>query len=257
MNYFQVLILSIVEGLSEFLPISSTGHLILASKLLQVTQTDFAKSFEIIIQLGAISAIVFLYWKTFLQNSNVLKKIAVAFIPTAFVGFVLYKLIKEFLIGNIEITLFALLIGGVALIVLELLYREQKHHVDSIEKMTYKTAFLIGLFQSTSVVPGVSRAAATIIGGLFLGAKRKTAIEFSFLLAVPTMIGATGLELLKNNFSFFSNELLLVVIGFLGSFIVAIFAVRFLLSFIESNTFIPFGIYRIILSIVFFLLFIA
>lgn len=254
MNYLQAIILSIVEGITEFLPISSTGHLILMSDLLNITQTDFVKSFEIIIQLGAILGVVFLYWKTLLENKKIWIKIIAAFLPTAVIGFTLYKLIKSFLLGNTYVTLLALFLGGVALIILELVHKEKDHHAEKIENISLKTAFLIGLFQSISMIPGVSRSAATIVGGLLLGMRRKTAVEFSFLLAVPTMIAASGLDILKSNFSFTSYEYSLLAVGLIGSFIVAIFAVKFFLSFIQNHTFIPFGIYRIILFVLFFII---
>jgi undecaprenyl-diphosphatase len=253
MGYLHAIILSIVEGLTEFLPISSTGHLVLASKLLSIMQTDFVKSFEIIIQLGAIFAIIFLYWRTISKNILVWKKIITAFIPTAIIGFALYKIIKSLLLGNPIVTLYALLIGGILLIILEKIYKEKDHHAEEIEKISYKNSFLIGVFQSISVIPGVSRSAATIISALFLGTKRKTAVEFSFLLAVPTMFAASGLDILKSNFSFTPHEYLILLVGFVGSFLVAIVAVKFLLNFIKKHTFIPFGVYRIILAIVFWI----
>lgn len=253
MDYTQALFLSAVEGFSEFLPISSTGHLILTANLLKVTQTDFVKSFEIFIQLGAILAVVVLYWKTFFSHIVTWKKVLTAFIPTALIGLLLYALIKQFLLGNAYVTLFALFIGGLLLIVLELLYKEKDHHVESIEAISYKKAFFIGVAQSLSVVPGVSRSGATIIAGLFLGIKRKTAVEFSFLLAVPTMLAATALDMTKSNFSFSSYEWSLLCIGFIGAFLTAILAIKFLLAFIRHHTFIPFGIYRIVLAILFWI----
>jgi undecaprenyl-diphosphatase len=251
MNFLNAIILSIIEGLTEFLPISSTGHMVLAAKLLNIMQTDFVKSFEIIIQLGSIFAIIFLYWKTISRNTKVWKKIIIAFIPTGIIGFLLYKIIKTFLLGNPLVTLLALLIGGLLLIILEKIYKEKDHHADKIEKISYKNAFLIGIFQSISVIPGVSRSAATIIPALLLGTKRKTAVEFSFLLAIPTMFAATSFDLIKSNFSFTLPEYSILAIGFIGSFLVAIIAVKFLLNFIKNHTFIPFGIYRIILTIIF------
>ncbi len=255
MDFLHATILSIVEGVSEFLPISSTGHQVLTASLLNIPETDFVKSFEIIIQLGAIMAVVVLYFKTFMQNLEVWKRIIAAFIPTAIVGFVLYKFIKAYLLGNIMVTLWALLIGGVILIIFELLYKEKDHHVEQIEQISLKNAFFIGVFQSLSVIPGVSRAAATIIGALFLGTKRKAAVEFSFLLAVPTMIAATGLDVVKANFSFSSQELITLGIGLIIAFITAMLTIKFFIRFIQHHTFIPFGIYRILLAIVFWLVF--
>jgi len=253
MDYLHAIILSIIEGITEFLPISSTGHMVLASKLLSIVQTDFVKSFEIIIQLGAIFAIIFLYWKTITKNLDVWKKIITAFIPTAIIGFLLFKIIKNYLLGNSLITVIALLVGGILLIILEKIYKEKEHHAENIEKISYKNAFLVGVFQSISVIPGVSRSAATIIPALFLGAKRKTAVEFSFLLAIPTMFAASGLDIIKSNFSFTPLEYSVLAVGFIGSFLVAILTVKFLLNFIKKHTFIPFGIYRIILAVVFWL----
>lgn len=254
MTYLDALILAIVEGVTEFLPISSTGHLILASDILNLKQTEFVKSFEIIIQLGAILAIVFLYWKTLIKNINVWKKILLAFAPTAIIGLVFYKIIKTFLLGNSYVVLLSLLIGGIVLIILELIHKEKNHHKESIELISNKNAFLIGVFQSFAMIPGISRAAATIIGALFLGAKRKTAVEFSFLLAIPTMFAATVLDISQSSFLTFTNqEYMSLAIGFFGSFIIAILAVKFLLKFIKSHTFIPFGVYRIILALLFLL----
>lgn len=253
MDIIQAIILSIVEGISEFLPISSTGHLILTSELLGIPQTEFVKSFEIIIQLGAILAVVVLYWKRMLTSIRAMERILIAFIPTAVIGFTLYRLVKDFLLGNSWVTVLALFLGGIALILLELFYQEKEHHADSIDHLSRKQAFLIGIFQSISIIPGVSRAAATIIGGMYVGAKRKTAVEFSFLLAVPTMLAASILDVAKTKAEFNQQEILLLTIGFIGAFITAILAIKFLLNFVKTHTFIPFGIYRIILAVVFFL----
>lgn len=256
MDYFHALILAVVEGITEFLPISSTGHLILAAQLLDIEQTDFVKSFEIIIQLGAIFSVVFLYWKTLLTKVEVWKRVLVAFLPTAVIGLTFYKIVKDMLLGNSLVTVIALFVGGVVLIALEQGLLKRKSAIENIEKIPLKTAFLIGLFQSISLIPGVSRAAATIVGGMLLKIERKTAVEFSFLLAVPTMLAATVLDVVKTDFSFSTNQLSLLAIGFIGSFAVALFAVKFLLRFVEHNTFVQFGIYRIIVALL-FLLFIS
>jgi len=259
-DFLQAVILSIVEGFSEFLPISSTGHLILASEILKIPQTEFVKSFEIIIQIGAILAVLFLYWKKITSNFKLWPKLILAFIPTGIVGLTLYKMIKGFLLGNSLIVVGALLLGGILLIILEKIYQEkdlpagrQGHHISSVDQISNKQAFLIGVCQSISIIPGVSRAASTIIGGMFLGLKRQTSVEFSFLLAIPTMFAATTLDLVKSNFSFTQNEIILLIIGVLGSFITAIFAIKFLLKFVQTHTFIPFGIYRIILALLFWI----
>jgi undecaprenyl-diphosphatase len=255
MDLLHSLILGIVEGFTEFLPISSTGHLVLVSDILRITQTDFVKDFEIIIQLGAILAVVALYFKTFIRNKKVWLRIISAFVPTGIIGFLLYKLIKNFLLGNTYVTLWALFIGGILLIFLELIYKEKDHHAEKIEDISIMNAILIGVFQSISVIPGVSRSAATIIGALFLGTKRKAAVEFSFLLAVPTMIAASALDISKSNItSYTSSEFIFLAVGFVTSFTVAILAVKFFLNFIKNHTFIPFGIYRIVLAILFWLI---
>jgi undecaprenyl-diphosphatase len=253
MELFHTVILSIVEGISEFLPISSTGHLILTAKILGVQQTEFVKTFEIVIQLGAILAVAVLYWQRFLQSKRVWFNVAAAFIPTAIVGLTLYKLIKGFLLGNELITVAALLFGGVGLIILELLHKEKESHTGTIDSLTLKQSFLIGICQSLSVVPGVSRSAASIMGGLFLGTKRVVAVEFSFLIAIPTMLAASALDLFETRFAYTREEYLTLCIGFVISFFVALIVVRWFVRFVQTNTFIPFGIYRIILALLYFL----
>lgn len=254
MDFFQAVILSIVEGLTEFLPISSTGHLILTVQILKLPQTEFVKSFEIIIQLGAILAIVFLYFNKLLKNTKLWPKLIIAFLPAAIVGLTLYKVIKDILLSNSLITVIALLVGGVLLIILEKIYKEKDYHVSSLDQISNKQAFLIGICQSISIIPGVSRAGATIIGGMFLGLKREVALEFSFLLAIPTIFAASGLDLIKSNFSFTTNEYLLLLTGMVGSFITALLVIKFFLKYVKTHSFIPFGIYRIILSIIFWLI---
>lgn len=256
MDIIQAIILAVVEGISEFLPISSTGHLVLTTEILGISQTDFVKSFEIIIQLGAILAVVTLYWKTLIKNPIIWQKIIIAFIPTAILGLIFYKIIKEVLLGNPLVTVLALFIGGIILIILEKMYQEKPHHLEEISKMSTKQALGIGLIQSFSMIPGTSRAAATIIGGMFLGLKRSTATEFSFLLAIPTMTAATGLDLIKSDFAFSGQEYLLLAIGLVGAFITALLVMKWLIKYVQKNTFVPFGIYRIILALVFWALFI-
>lgn len=264
MTIIDSIILSIVEGITEFLPVSSTGHLVLTSHLLGLQQTDFLKSFEVIIQLGAILAIVVLFFNKFFNlkkglaiNKKVWINVLCAFIPTAIIGFALYKVIKGYLLGNELITVAALFIGGIALIILEKIhanrYKKSEHAAKLIEELSIKQSIGIGLAQSISIIPGVSRSAASILGGMFLGASRQTAVEFSFLLAIPTMIAATGLDLLETNFTFSSQEWLLLSIGFIGSFIVALIVVKWFVKYVQTNTFIPFGIYRIIASILYYI----
>jgi undecaprenyl-diphosphatase len=249
------LILGIVEGFSEFLPISSTGHLILAGKLLGLAESDFVKSFDIAIQLGAILSVVVLYWRELLVNWETIKKVAVAFLPTGVIGFVLYKIIKNILLGSTAVVLWSLLIGGIILIVFEMLHREKDDATKSLSEITYMQSFLIGVFQSLAVIPGVSRSAATIVGGLILGMKRTIIVEFSFLLAVPTMLAATVYDLYKNGAIFSVLQLNYLAVGFLTSFIVALASIKFLIRFVQNHTFILFGIYRIALVLVWFALF--
>lgn len=256
MDIFHAGTLSVVEGITEFLPISSTGHLILVSHLLRVSQTEFVKSFEIFIQLGAILAVVVLYWKRVIRNITIWKQVIAAFIPTAVIGFILYSYVKHYLLGNVYVTLLSLLIGGIILILLECFHKEKTQSLGEIEEISLQKAFLIGICQSVSIIPGVSRAAATIIGASLLGAKRQTAVEFSFLLAVPTLLAATGLDITKSHLSFSSNELLALAVGFFGSFVIALLTIKFFLRYIANHTFIPFGIYRILLTIIYWSIFV-
>ncbi|MEK6646825.1 MAG: undecaprenyl-diphosphate phosphatase [Candidatus Firestonebacteria bacterium] len=251
MTILNAIILGIVEGITEFLPVSSTGHLILTANILKIQGTEFIKSFEIAIQVGAILSVVLLYWKSLVFNFEILKRVLTAFIPTAVIGFVLYKLVKSLLLGNDKIVLFSLFFGGIFLIIFELLHYEKETAIENISDISYKNAFLIGIFQSLAIIPGISRAAATIVGGLILGLKRKTIVEFSFLLAIPTMLAASGFDLLKSANAFSWDQLIFLITGFLTSFIVALVSVQFLLYFIKKHNFILFGFYRIILAIVF------
>lgn len=253
LTIFQAIVLGIVEGITEFLPISSTGHMILVSALMHIQETDFVKSFEIIIQLGSILAVVVLYFKTLLVNWKVLSRVIVGFIPTGIIGLTVYKILKQYLLGNTSIVLWSLLIGGVLLIVFEHYHKEPAGESESLENITYRDAAIIGLFQAIAIIPGVSRSAATIVGGLLLGYKRKTVVEFSFLLAVPTMLAATGLDLLKNH-SALSGGATVLAVGFITSFIVALIAVKWLLKFIKNHTFTGFGIYRIAAAILGFII---
>jgi undecaprenyl-diphosphatase len=249
MTYLDALIFSVVEGISEFLPISSTGHLILTAKLLDLPQTEFMKSFEIVIQLGAILSVLVLYWRSFLIRGEELKRVLCAFVPTAVVGFVLYKLIKKHLMADFNIVLWALFIGGILMILFE---KSRKGQPDSgksgITSISYKKAFCIGLIQALAVIPGVSRSAATIIGGLMLGVERRTIIEFSFLLAVPTMAAATALDLVKSGGGFTADQAGVLMVGFAGSFVFALMSIKWLLGFIKNHSFIGFGFYRIFVA---------
>lgn len=252
MHFTDAIILGVVEGITEFFPISSTGHLILMAELLGLPETDFLKTFQIVIQLGAILAIVTLYWRKLFFDQDIIKKVIVALLPALGIGFVLYKLIRQLFESSLTVVA-ALFVGGIVLILFEWLRRGKEETGTSIEGMTYKTAFLVGLFQTLSVVPGVSRAGATLLGGMLLGMKRKAIVEFSFLLAVPTMMAATVLDVWKSGSLFSSSDWPLLAIGFVTAFVVAIGAVKFLLRYVETHTFIAFGVYRIVVAALFFL----
>lgn len=253
MDVVQAIIFGVVEGITEFLPISSTGHLMLTARYLGIAQTEFVKSFEITIQSGAILAVVVLYWKILLRGREVWGKLLAAFLPTAVIGALLYRVIKRFLLGNNSVVLWALFLGGALLILFEHFHREKEDAAAALSAISYPQALLVGLFQSFAVIPGVSRAAATIVGGLIMGLKRKTIVEFSFLLAVPTMCAAMALDLLKSAHAFSAGQFSVLAVGFVVSFAVALVAIRFLLVFIKSHTFVPFGIYRILVAAVFWL----
>ena len=254
MNLWHSLILGLVEGVTEFLPISSTGHLILTTRLLGLDSTEFVKSFEIIIQLGAILAVVVLYWRTLFVNWAIMKRLAVAFLPTAVIGLAFYSLVKQYLLSSQAVVLWAMLLGGVALIIFELIHREPERGPDELVRLPYRKAFMLGLYQTIAIIPGVSRSAATIVGGLASGLSRRAAVEFSFLLAAPTMAAATGLDLLKNAGSFGAAQAGILAVGFIVSFLVALGSIKFLLSFIKQNSFVVFGIYRILAAAVFYFL---
>ena len=255
MNVFNVIILSIVEGITEFLPISSTAHQILASHLMQMAQTDFLATFEIAIQVGAIAAVVFIYYKKILLNKTLFYKACIGFIPTGILGLLLYKHIKLLLQSSL-IPVTALFIGGLVIIAIEMFFKRSKHKTKNIEQLSYKDALVIGLIQSISMIPGVSRSASSIFGGMILKLDRESAVEFSFLLAIPTMIAATGLDLVKSANSFNSSMVFDLVLGIIIAFVSALFVIRWLLKYVQNNDFIGFGIYRIVISVIYFLLFI-
>ena len=244
-NTLQSIILGIVEGFTEFLPISSTAHLTLASDLLKIAQTNYAKTFEIAIQSGSILAVVVLYWKKF-WDWEILKRIIVAFIPTGILGLIFYKIVKNYLLGNLAVVLWSLAVGGFLLILFEYLF-SRTDSINDVKKISYGQSAGIGLCQSVAMIPGVSRSAATIVGGMLLGVKREAIVEFSFLLAVPTMLAATGLDLLKSYKDISSSQFSVLGIGFVVSFLAAIISIKWLLNYVKKHTFTSFGIYRILL----------
>jgi undecaprenyl-diphosphatase len=253
MTIVQSVIIAIIEGLTEFLPISSTGHMILASSLMKIQDDPFVKTFEIAIQLGAIMAIVMLYAKRFLQGITIYLKLGIAFIPTAIVGFLAYGFIKAHLFNPVIVAI-SLIVGGIILIIIDRWVVAKKSQTVVLENITYKNAFFIGLIQCFSMIPGVSRAAATIIGGVFNGLDKKQATEFSFLLAVPTMFAATGYDLLKTPVIFTNHEIVLLSIGFIVAMITAWIAVKIFIRLVENYGFKYFGYYRIIIGIIFLII---
>lgn len=253
MSLIQSIILAIIEGLTEFLPISSTGHMILGSYAMNIHEDEFVKTFEVSIQLGAILAIALMYIKRFFQSFDIYLKLIVAFIPTAIVGFLAYDIIKTYLFNPFVVSTM-LVIGGIVLILIDKRVVEKEKEIHSLEKIPVKNAFFIGLIQCLSMVPGTSRAAATIIGGVFNGLDKKQATEFSFLLAVPTMFAATGYDLFKADLAFTKHEITLLLIGLAFAFVSAWFAVKLFLKIIENYGFKHFGYYRIVLGVVFLII---
>ena len=251
MTLFDALILGALEGVSEFLPISSTGHLILASQLLGIEQTTAHKAFEVAIQLGSILAVLFLYAKNLMKDKTLWIKLAVAFLPTGVLGFLFYKHIKA--LFGVETVSIMLIAGGVVFLAVEYFRRDKAiDEGKELDELTYKEAFLIGIFQSLSMIPGTSRSGATIIGGLFLGLKRKSAAEFSFLLAIPTMIIATAYDLIKHRDAMIVDDYTMLIVAFVTAFIFALATVKLFVGFVSRHTFVPFAIYRIIVGVIFF-----
>ena len=252
MTTLQAIILGIIEGLTEFLPVSSTAHLILSADAMRLTGSEFLKSFEIIIQLGAILSVVVLYWRRFL-NWEIIKKLVVAFIPTGVIGLTVYKAVKAML-GSVTVVLITLIVGGIALILFEH-FKEHAEEDPDFRQITYRRALLIGLFQAIAIVPGVSRSAATIVGGSLIGISKRTIVEFSLMLAVPTMLAASALELFKNH-SALSQGAAALAVGFIVSFVMAIVAIKSFLGFIKNRNFTAFGWYRIVLAVVYYFAFV-
>lgn len=250
MTYLQALIIAVVEGLTEFLPVSSTGHMILADSLMKIQDKEFAKTFEIVIQLGAIMAVLLIYIKRFFVGINIYLKLLVAFLPTGIIGLLAYKTIKHYLFNPFTVSI-SLIAGGVILILLDKWSERKQSEYKQVEDISFKGALKIGFIQCFSMIPGVSRAAATIFGGVFSGFDRKQAAEFSFLLAIPTMFAASGYDLLKEKDNIHSEDLKLLLFGALIAFIVAVFAVKAFISFLNKYGFKHFGWYRIALGILF------
>lgn len=245
MTIFQAIIIAIVEGITEFLPISSTGHMIITEKILGMESTDFLKAFTVNIQFGAILSVIVLYWKRFFQTLNFYYKLFIAFIPAMVLGFLLGKQIDA-LLENVVVVAVTLLLGGIALLFVDKWFNNPSED----QEIKYSTAFKIGLFQCIAMIPGVSRSAATIVGGMSQKLSRKTAAEFSFFLAVPTMFAASAYKLLENYKTITPDNISILLIGNVVAFIVAMIAIKGFITFLTKYGFKAFGYYRIILGIV-------
>lgn len=265
MNIFETIIISIVEGLTEFLPVSSTGHMIIAQNLLGVESTDFVKAFTFIIQFGAILSVVVLYWKRFFQlnqepvsdSTSGLKKflhkydfywkLFVAFIPAAVLG-LLFSDIIDAMLEKVEVVAITLIVGGVFMLFCDKIFNKGSEKTE----LTEKRAFMVGLFQCISMIPGVSRSMATIVGGMAQKMTRKAAAEFSFFLAVPTMFAATIYKLYKllsdGGTAIIMDNMTTLIVGNVVAFIVALLAIKFFISFVTKYGFKAFGWYRIIVG---------
>ena len=249
MDIFQAIIIGIIEGFTEFLPISSTGHMIVASEFLGVSQDALTKAYEVIIQFAAILAVMLIYKeKMTFKKIDLWQKLFVAFLPLAIVGFIFKDQIKA--LFTVDIVAWMFIIGGLVFLVVEYFYEEKKAHVTHVEKVNYKQALWVGIAQIFSLIPGTSRAGATIIGGLLVGLDRKTSAEFSFLLAIPVMAAVTGYDLLKHYQDFADANWGAFIAGFITAFIVAYLTIKLFLAFIQRFTFVAFGIYRIIFGVI-------
>ncbi len=250
MTITEAIIIAIVEGITEFLPISSTGHMILTSASLGMDNDDFLKSFEISIQLGAILAIALMYMKRFFVSLDIYYKLFIAFLPTAIIGFFAYGMIKEYLFSPLVVSI-SLIAGGLILILVDRKISRHESIYSDLEKISYKHSFYIGLVQCISMIPGVSRAGATIIGGVYNGFNKKQATEFSFLLAIPTMLAATVYDLYKTPVVYTAEQYKLLGIGLVVSFVFAWLAVILFIRIVEKYGFEYFGWYRIIIGLLF------
>jgi len=248
-DILQSVIMGIVEGFTEFLPISSTGHMIIVGDWLGVKQDSVVKAYEIIIQFAAILAVVLNYKEKFSPKKITLwMKLAVAFFPLGAVGFLFAKQVKAMF--SIEIVALMFIIGGIIFLVVEKFYKPKEHFIDDMEKVSYKQALWIGVAQVFALIPGTSRAGSTIIGAMLVGLTRKASAEFSFLLAFPVMCATTAYDLVKHRHELFTDaNFTVLVVGFVVAFIVAYATIKLFLKFLEKFTFVGFGIYRIVFGL--------
>lgn len=262
MNILEAIILAIIEGLTEFLPVSSTGHMIIGSSLMGIASDPFTKMFTVAIQLGAILSVVVLYWKRFFPAEKSFSEIVVfyarllvAFLPAAVLGFLFSDLIDE-LLESVNVVGIALIIGGVFFLFVDRIFRDNEHHPNP--QVTFPTALKIGFFQTLAMIPGVSRSAATIIGGLTQKLNKRSAAEFSFFLAVPTMFAATLYKMYsfyKAGGTFGASEITLLAVGNLVAFVVAIIAIKSFINFLTKHGFKIFGYYRILVGTIILILY--
>lgn len=255
MNYIEAIILAIIEGVTEYLPISSTGHMIIASSFMKIASDDFTKLFTIVIQLGAILSVVVLYWKRFFQSLDFYYKLLVAFIPAVVLGLLLNDVIDELLESPVVVAI-TLILGGFILIKVDDWFKANEVYdeanPEAHTKISYATALKIGFFQCLAMIPGTSRSGASIVGGMTQKLNRKTAAEFSFFLAVPTMFGATAKKLYdyyKAGFELSSDQINYLIIGNVLAFLVALIAIKSFIDYLSKKGFKLFGYYRIVLGI--------
>lgn len=250
MNTWQTILIALIEGITEFLPISSTGHMVLVSSLLGIESSPLTKGFIVCIQFGAILAVVTLYLKRFFKNIDFYLKLFVGFLPIAIVGLLLKNEIDKFLESIVTVAI-ALIIGGVVLLFVDRWFTDR----EETETVSYGRAFRIGLFQCFGIIPGVSRSAATIIGGMAQKLTRRAAAEFSFFLAVPTMFAAGALKLYETSKYIKSDFVAQLILGNIVAYITALLTLKFFIDFLHKHGFKLFGIYRIVLGVVILLLF--
>ena len=245
MTTLQAIIIAIVEGITEFLPVSSTGHMIITQELLGMEINDFVKAFTVNIQFGAILSVIVLYWKRFFQTLDLYFKLFVAFIPAAVIGLLLSDFIDS-LLENVVVVAVMLVLGGIVLLFVDKWFNKPAKD----QTITYPTALKIGFYQCIAMIPGVSRSAATIIGGMTQKLDRKTAAEFSFFLAVPTMFAAAGYKLVQNYKTISAENIDTLILGNVVAFIVAMLAIKFFISFLTKHGFKVFGYYRIVVGLI-------
>lgn len=255
MGIFDSILLGIIEGFTEFLPISSTGHLIVASEFLNIEQNSVTNAYQVIIQFAAILAVVLNYKDKFtIKKIELWKKLILAFIPIGAVGFAFSSQIKAMF--DMKIVAIMFIVGGIAFLIVEKFYKETDEYIDDVEKVSYKQALFIGIAQVFALIPGASRAGSTILGAMLVKINRKASAEFSFLLAFPVMCATTGYDIIKHYKEFTDANLIVLVVGFITAFIVAYITIKLFLKFLESFTFVGFGIYRIVFGTILLLWFI-